>query len=192
MIKNALYISVLALAAAVLPPSAHAAPASFCASNFSSCNIFEDGQTLSLPGLAIAGDLVLLDRFTGTTSDVFRIFNNIFDSGGGTGLGVTAFFYSEDLHNLPNPATYSVNVVFINEAFGSGQGGAIETDYNGNGTLYRIFSIDDGSPEPSTFVLLSTGAALIAWRRRRANGLMIRIHAHRPFRRRRPHCARLA
>ncbi len=165
MIKNALSIAVLALAAAALPPSAHAAPTSFCASDFSSCNIFEDGQSLSLPGLGIAGDVVLIDRFTGTTSDVFRIFNDFFDSGGGTGLGVTAFLYSEDLHNLPSPATYSVNAVFINEAFGSG-GGTIETDYNGNGTIYKIFSIDDGSPEPSTFILLGTGAALLAWRRR--------------------------
>src|SRR5947209_972128 len=114
MIKNVLSISVFALAVAALLPSAAAAPTSFCAPNFSSCNIFEDGQPLSLPGLAIAGDVVLLDRFTGTTSDVFRVFNDFFDTGGGTGLGVTAFLYSEDLHNLPNPATYSVNAVFIN------------------------------------------------------------------------------
>jgi len=164
--KNALSLAALALAALALTPNAHAAPASFCAANFSSCNIFEDGQILTLPGLGISGDLILIDRFTGTTSDVFRIFNDFFDSGGGTGLGGTAFLFSEDLHNLPSPATYSVNAVFINEAFGNGGGGTIETDYNGNGTIYKIFSIDDGSPEPSTFILLGTGAALLAWRRR--------------------------
>jgi hypothetical protein len=173
VIKNVLSIAALALAAVALTPSAHSAPTSFCASNFSSCNIFEDGQILTLPGLAIAGDVVLMDRFTGTTSDVFRVFNDFFDTGGGTGLGVTAFLYSEDLHNLPNPATYSVNAVFINEAFGNGGGGTIETDYNGNGTIYKIFSIDDGSPEPSTFVLLGTGAALLVWRRRHAISLRL-------------------
>jgi hypothetical protein len=173
VIKNTLSVTVLALAAVALPPSAHAAPASFCASNFSSCNIFEDGQVLTLPGLGISGDVVLIDRFTGTTSDVFRIFNDFFDSGGGTGLGRTAFLYSEDLHNLPSPATYSVNAVFINEAFANGQAGAIETDYNGNGTIYKIFSIDDGSPEPSTFFLLGSGALFLVWRRRRFTSLRL-------------------
>ena len=55
----------------------------------------------------------------------------------------------------------------MNEAYGSG-GGTIETDYNGNGTIYRIFSVDDGSPEPSTFVLTGIGAAIVVWRRRPA------------------------
>jgi hypothetical protein len=164
--KNALSLAALALAALALPPGASAAPASFCASDFSSCSIFEDGLVLQLPGLAISGDVVLIDRFTGATSDVFRIFNDFFDSGGGTGLGFSVFLFSEDLHNLPSPATYSVNAVFINEAFGSGGGGLVETDYNGNGTIYRIFSVDDGSPEPSTFLLLGSGAALLARRRR--------------------------
>jgi hypothetical protein len=156
MMKNYLGFAVLALAPFVLAPDAHAAPTSFCASNFSSCNIFEDGQVLTLPGLGISGDVVLMDRFTGTVSDVFRIFNDFFNSGGGTGLGQTAFLYSEDLHNLPAPATYSANVTFINEAFGRGGGAVIETDYNGNGTIYKIFSIDD---------------AVLLWRSRRKPAL---------------------
>ena len=150
-----------------LAPDVHAGPISSCAPDFSSCSIYEDGLPLSFPGLAIAGDVILIDQFNGGgVSDVFRIFNDFFDSGGGTGLGFTAFLYSEDLSNLPDPSTFSVNAVFINEAHNTGAG-TIETDFVGNGTLYKIFSQDDGSPEPSTFGLMGIGAALLAWRRRR-------------------------
>jgi hypothetical protein len=162
---KALFSTLLVVSMLALAPNAHAVPVSSCVPNFSSCSVFEDGLVLQLPGLAIAGDLILTDRWNGgTVSDVFRIFNNVFDTGGGTGLGTTAFLYSEDLGNLPAPSTFSVNAVFINEAFGSG-GGTIETDYNGNGTIYRIFSVDDGSPEPSTLVLMGIGVAIVVWRR---------------------------
>jgi hypothetical protein len=163
-----LFSILLVVTTLALAPKAQAAPLSFCATDFSSCNVFEDGQVLHLPGVTIAGDLILTDRWNGgKVSDVFRIFNDFFDTGGGTGLGATAFLYSEDLGNLPSPSTFSVNAVTMNEAFGNG-GGTIETDYNGNGTVYRIFSNDDGSPEPSTFALMGIGAAVIFWRRRMA------------------------
>ena len=82
-----LVVSTLALA-----PNAHAGPVSSCAPDFSSCSVFEDGLVLQLPGLAIAGDLILTDRWNGgKVSDVFRIFNNFFDTGGGTGLGHDRF-----------------------------------------------------------------------------------------------------
>jgi hypothetical protein len=165
---KALFSTMLVVTMLAISHNAHAAPLSSCAANFSSCNVFEDGQVLQLPGLAIAGDLILIDQWNGgKVSDVFRIFNDFFDTGGGTGLGSTAFLFSEDLGNLPSPSTFSVNAVTMNEAFGSG-GGTIETDYNGNGTIYRIFSNDDGSPEPSTFALMGIGAAVIFWRRRTA------------------------
>jgi PEP-CTERM motif len=164
--KKTLSTALLVLSLCVLAPTAHAAPLSFCASDFSSCTIFEDGSPLSLPGLAISGDVVLLDKWTGTVSDVFRIFNDIVDTGGGTGLGITAFLFSEDLGDLPDPSTFSANAAFINENTGNGVG-TIETDFNGNGTIYRIISKDDGSPEPSTFVLMGLGAAVVLWRRRR-------------------------
>jgi PEP-CTERM motif len=165
---KALFSTLLVLSTLALAPNAHAGPVSSCAPDFSSCSVFEDGLVLQLPGLAIAGDLILTDRWNGgKVSDVFRVFNNIFDTGGGTGLGITAFLYSEDLGNLPAPATYSVNAVTMNEAFGRGVG-TIETDYNGNGTIYRIFSVDDGSPEPSTFALMGIGVAMVVWRRTRA------------------------
>jgi hypothetical protein len=163
---KALFSTFLVVATLAIAPNAHAAPLSFCAADFSSCNVFEDGQVLQLPGLAIAGDLILIDQWNGgRVSDVLRIFNDFFDTGGGTGLGTTAFLFSEDLSNLPNPSTFSVNAVFMNEAFGSGVG-TIETDYNGNGTIYRILSNDDGSPEPSTFALMGIGTAGVLWRRR--------------------------
>jgi hypothetical protein len=163
-----LFYTLLVVATLALAPVACAAPLSFCAANFSSCNVFEDGQVLQLPGLGISGDLILIDQWNGgKVGDVFRIFNDFFDTGGGMGLGFTAFLYSEDLGNLPNPSTFSANAVFINEAFGSGVG-TIETDYNGNGTIYRIFSNDDGSPEPSTFALMGIGIAGVLWRRRMA------------------------
>lgn len=158
-----LFSTLLALWA--LAPNVHAGPASSCLPDFSSCSIFEDGLPLSLPGLAISGDVILRDRFTGGTSDVFRVFNDFVDTGGGTGLGFTVFLFSEDLHNLPAPSTYSVNAIFINEAASTGVG-TIETDYIGNGTLYKIFSRDDGTPEPSTFGLMGIGAAVVVWRRR--------------------------
>ena len=111
--------------------------------------------------------MILIDQWTGGTSDVFRIFNDFIDTGGGTGLGTTAFLYSEDLGNLPNPSTYSANAVFINESYGSGVG-TIETDYSNGGTFYQVFSQDDGTPEPSTFALMGIGAAVVVWRRRAA------------------------
>ena len=166
--KKSFLATLLVLTAVAIAPNAHAGPISACAPDFSSCQVFE-GSLLTAPGggLFIAGDVILIDRFSGHVSDVFRIFNDFFDTGGGTGLGTTALLYSEDLGNLPAPSTFSVNAVTINEAFGQG-GGLIETDFNGNGTLYRIFSTDDGAPEPSTLALMGIGAAVMIWRKRTA------------------------
>jgi PEP-CTERM motif len=166
--KKTLFATLLVLSTLVLAPKAHAGslPASSCASDFSSCSIYEN-ELFSLPFFAIAGDLILIDQWQGgAVSDVFRVFNDVVDTGGGTGLGGTVFLYSEDFGNLPDPSTYSVNAVFMNEAVGSG-GGLIETDYLGNGTVYQLFSTDDGTPEPSTFALMGIGAAVVIWRKRR-------------------------
>jgi hypothetical protein len=141
---------------------------SSCAPDFSACSIYESTPILRFPGggIAISGDVVLVDRFSGGVSDVFRIANDFVDTGSGTGLGSFATLFSDDLHNLPAPATYSANVIFLNESFGNGVG-QIATVYNGNGTLYSIFSIDDGAPEPSTFALMGLGAIGLLWRRRK-------------------------
>jgi len=168
--KTTVMATMLSLTALALVPGAYAGPISSCAPDMSSCQVFEGSLLNPAPGaFFVSGDVLLIDQWTGQVSDVFRIFNDLFDTGGGTGLGVTALLYSEDLGNLPDPSTYSVNAVSIYESYGSG-GGPIETDYYGNGTIYQIFSTDDGSPEPSTWVLMGTGAALLAWRRRRPMG----------------------
>jgi hypothetical protein len=107
---------------------------------------------LQLPFAAISGDVVLLEADHVTVSDVFRISNNIVNTGGGTGLGNLAFLFSaDDPTPLPPPATYSSNVQMIQES-PSGF-----TSYVGNGTDYLL-----GAPEPATFGMLGVGLALAA------------------------------
>ncbi len=141
-----------------------AAMLSSCASDFSSCNIYEN-ELVPLPGLGIAGDVILLDAGTAHISDVFRIFNNVINTGGGTGLGNEAFLFSDDENNIPS--TVSVNVRTITESPG-GPNGLSETDYNGNGTIYRLFS---EVPEPSSCALVAIGLLGAAALRRRRSPL---------------------
>ena len=102
---------------------------------------------LQLPFDAVAGDIVLTDP-NGSISDVFRIFNNLINTGAGTGLGTQAELYSADDGLVPT--TYSANVVFIPE---SPTG---VTTYTNNGITYLL-----GVPEPETAGLLTLGAALL-------------------------------
>jgi hypothetical protein len=124
--------------------------------NAATCDLIE-GRLTILPFIAFAGDVILLDQ-DGSTSDLVRFFNNVLDTGGGTGFGDRVQVYSKidvgpdysvgpDL-GIPDPP-FSVNATRILEA---GLGSA--TVYNGNGTLYSIYS---DVPEPSDIVLLSTG-----------------------------------
>ena len=150
-----LILAALAFAA----QSASAATVATCAADFSTCYI-QENVLLQFPTgfLAISGDVVLEDP-SGAVSDVFRIFNDFFDTGQGAGLGTTAFLYSsDDSTPLPDPSTYSANVKFIPESTTSPQ-----TDYLGNGTLYVL-----AAPEPSSWILFSIGsvALLIAHRKK--------------------------
>jgi hypothetical protein len=133
------------------------------------CDILE-GNSLNLPFIAFAGDIVLMDP-NGAVSDVVRFFNNVLDTGGGTGFSTLVFMFSKvdtgpdfsvgpDL-GLPNPSTYSVNVVTLLEA-----PGGKPTVYNGNGTLYSFYS---DTPEPSSVFCVGAGLllALTAWVRKR-------------------------
>ena len=148
------YLASLALLLcgfALLSVPATAAQMADCAPDFSSCSIPENVM-LQLPFMGISGDVILLEPDMVTVSDVFRIFNDLVDTGGGTGLGDLAFLYSsDDSTALPDPSTYSVNAAFIQED-PSGF-----THFNGNGTDYVL-----GAPEPSTFALLGIGLAAIA------------------------------
>jgi hypothetical protein len=128
--------------------SAFAATIAPCNASFTACSIVEN-TSLQLPFFAIAGDVIVRDPGTSVVSDVFRIFNNVLDTGGGTGLGNMVFLYSADDGALPNPATYSANAVFIEEA------ATTDTTLLANGTVYTLDTL--AVPEPSTFVLVSLG-----------------------------------
>ncbi|HWW97975.1 MAG TPA: hypothetical protein VNY74_09760 [Edaphobacter sp.] len=121
-----------------------------CNASFTVCDIPENTQLMS-PFLAFAGDVVLTDPGSSAVSDVFRIFNNAVNTGEGTGLGNMAFLYSSDDTSLPNPSTYSANVVFLPE----NPSGV--TTYFGNGTNYLL-----AVPEPRTFELFALAAAVTA------------------------------
>jgi hypothetical protein len=142
-----LLCGLITLALPSVPASAGPIPIS-CAADFSSCGIQENvlGQFPS-GFLAISGDVILTEADGVTVSDVFRIFNDVIDTGGGTGLGTTAFMYSaDDSTPLPDPATYSANAVFILENPNG------PTAFNGNGTEYFL-----GIPEPASLGMLALG-----------------------------------
>lgn len=157
--KNFSKAAWLCAAAIVLfGSSLSAEPVSTCAIDFTSCDVYE-GQLFLLPGLAVSGDVVVRN-FLGETVDVFRVFNNRFDSGQGTGLGTFAFLYGADLNNLPNPSTYSANVTSL--LLGRPiAGGYYETDYNRNETIYRLYT---PTPEPSTFAFIGLGLIALSSR----------------------------
>jgi hypothetical protein len=128
-----------------------------CDAAFTTCLIPEN-ISLQLPFTAIAGDAILTEPGGSTVSDVFRIFNNIVNTGFGTGLGNMAFLYSADDSALPSPSTYSANAVFLSE----NQSGT--ATYLGNGTNYLL-----GAPEPQTFGSLGLACvAMVILARRRS------------------------
>lgn len=158
------FIVFAVLALLAVPAYADTVPTSTCAPDFSSCSIF-GGQVTPLPFIAIAGDVLITDP-SSTVLDVFRIFNDFFDTGGGTGLGVTAEMFDPGLGDtLPDPSTYSVNAADL--ALGQSIAGVdkvpvdgfIESDFNGNGTVYRLYT----APEPATWALLGMALLLLGW-----------------------------
>ena len=128
--------------------SAFAAPLAECNAAETACSIIEN-TFLQLPFTAIAGDVIVRDPGSSTVSDVFRIFNNLLDTGSGTGLGNMVFLFSADDSALPDPSTYSANAIFIEEAASSA------TTFLSNGTVYTLDTL--AVPEPSAIVLLSLG-----------------------------------
>jgi len=150
--------TILCIGLILLSEPSIAAPivAANCNASFTVCDIPENTQ-LMLPFLAIAGDVVLTDPGSSGVSDVFRIFNNVVNTGEGTGLGNMAFLYSSDDTTPPDPSTYSANVIFIPE----NPSGV--TSFSGNGTDYLL-----AIPEPPTFELFALAAATAVLTRRRS------------------------
>ena len=145
--------TVLCIAGLILlsePGIAAPIAAANCNASFTVCNIPENTQ-LMLPFDAIAGDVVLTDPGRSTVSDVFRISSNVVNTGKGTGLGDLVFLYSSDDTTLPDPSTYSANVIFIPE----NPSGV--TSFTGNGTTYVLAT---AIPEPPTFELFALAAAM--------------------------------
>ena len=122
-------LSVPAAAAVVAP----------CNAGRTTC-VIPENILLQLPFTAFAGDAIVTEPGSSVVSDVFRIFNNVVNTGFGTGQGNVAFLYSADDSALPSPSTYSMNAVFLSE---NPSGAA--TVYFGNGTNYLL-----GAPEPQT------------------------------------------
>jgi hypothetical protein len=162
---------VMLLSFVVFPVSlATAATSANCNSSFTACQI-QENVLLTLPFDAFAGDVIIQSPSGTGVSDVFRIFNNIVDTGGGTGIGRLAILYSGD-DNTPLPAssTYSQNVVTIKEAVSG------PTSYFGNGTTYMFdtgavasklvytgdteASYDDPAQLSAVLTVLATGAPI--------------------------------
>lgn len=135
--------------------SANAATIAACNASQTQCGIPEN-VLLQLPFTAIAGDVLLIEPVRGSISDVFRIFNNIIDTGGGTGLGNMVFLYSADDSSLPPTSSFSANAVSITENLTGA------TTFVGNGTTYLL-----GVPEPQTFGLIWLAATVLAARARK-------------------------
>jgi len=163
MFKQCLVLFLGVISAFAIP--GFAATVAPCNANFTACSISEN-ILYQLPFIAIAGDEVILEPTSNVVSDVFRIFNDFVDTGGGTGLGQTAFLYSVDNGPLPDPSTYSANFQAIHEAVTG------FTSFNGNGTVYTL-----DTPEPSTFALLGLGiiAMLFLSRKRAAKMSVARV-----------------
>ena len=123
-----------------------------CDATFTTC-LIQENILFQLPFTAFAGDAIVTEPGSFVVSDIFRIFNNIVNTGLGTGLGNMAFLYSADDTALPDPSTYSANAVFLSENPAPGSA----TVYLGNGTNYLL-----GAPEPQTFGSLSLACVAMA------------------------------
>jgi hypothetical protein len=167
--KHSVSFALVFGALMLLRVPAAAAPIAACNSTFTEC-VIPENIMLQLPFAAISGDAIVLEPNSTTVSDVFRIFNNLVNTGFGTGLGNLVFLYSVDDGPLPAPSTYSANAVFLPEN-PSGF-----TSYVGNGTTYLL-----SAPEPRTSGLIGLACAalaiLLSRARRAEGGFLCRRHS---------------
>ncbi len=142
------------LAIALSAPAAATTMAN-CNASVTLCFIPEDVLLQLPPGnFAYSGDVVLFESDGTTISDVFRIFNDLVNTGQGTGLGTLLELYSAD--DGPVPTNFSLNAVGIFED-PSGV-----TSYTNNGTTYVL-----GVPEPQPIELFGLAAAVLLFLRRK-------------------------
>lgn len=151
MRRNCLLLLVGTLMLLALP--GFATPMSTCDSTTFVCNIYEN-QLVNFGFLAISGD-VIVENAHSVTVDVFRIFNNVFNGGGGTGVGDEGFLFGAS--QLPDASTYSVNAVTV--SLGPTAVGFYETTFTGNGDTYNLFT---PVPEPSSLASLCIAAIVAA------------------------------
>src|SRR5215469_12164113 len=98
----------------LLAMPALAAPIASCNTSFTLCAIPEN-ILLQLPFTTFAGDVIVDEPGGAVVSDVFRIFDNLVNTGGGTGLGNMLFLFSADDTTPPPASSWSANAVFITE-----------------------------------------------------------------------------
>jgi len=140
-------IGVAGILSIALSVPAGATTIADCNTSLTICSI-PPNVFLQLPFTAISGDAVLIESNGTTVGDVFRIFDNVINTGSGTGLGNLAELYGAD--NVALPTIFSANAVFL-PADPSGV-----TSYTSGGKTYLL-----GVPEPESLALLSVAAGVL-------------------------------
>jgi hypothetical protein len=147
-----------------LPACADPLGQSSCNFNAGVCNVYEGSLFQNSNAFFYAGDLVLLDA-NGAFGDIVRFYNDIIDTGGGTGFGDAFLEFRLPDGHFPGDVDLSsldlsANAVFITE--GPAVAGIAVTDYTGpSGTLFHIYS-SAAVPEPSELSLIASGLLFVA------------------------------
>jgi hypothetical protein len=170
-------LPLFALLSAVIawPPLVRAADVAACDATCSVCSIPQN-VVLQLPAACLlsGGDVIIQGANPSNATYLFRAFNNLVDTGGGTGLSRSVILYgSNDNTPLPDPSTYSLNSVTIQASasgptfyFGPGSGTSYYLDTATVPTklvLSAAHAADDHDPAQFTAVLTAvpTGTAIV-------------------------------
>jgi len=167
MFRNTLRLPLTIIASVAFSTTLLSAATVQCTPTFSDCAIPENVPLL-FPFLAISGDGLVVPNLNANLNavrDVFRVFNNFFDTGAGTGIGFAAELYSGQ-NNLPSASTYSANAVGIRRQ----PTGATQYIAPGTGITYHLETAvtpDHGggrsaAPGKNALLNLSSGAVAVA------------------------------